>query len=88
MTKQQQMGTKLAELAKANRLKGVVCITDAKGVTHNYPDEAAAYEAWKDRIGSLEHRRGAFFVKEMVPATPTAPAAPPLAAPKPKRSEK
>lgn len=65
------VGTKLAELAEAGRLKGKVCITDAKGVTHEYADEAAAFAAWKDRIGNLEHRRGAFFEKGApAPATP------------------
>jgi hypothetical protein len=55
--------TKLSEIAKAGKLRGKVCITDARGVTHEYADEQAAYAAWKDNIDSLEHRRGAFFVK-------------------------
>ena len=53
------MSTKLAELAGAKRLKGAVCVTDAKGVTHHYVDEAAAWAAWQGK--PLEHRRGAFF---------------------------
>jgi hypothetical protein len=61
-------GTKLAELAKAPRLKGKVCITDEKGITHEYADETAAHTAWKDKLHLLEHRRGAFFVKADAPA--------------------
>jgi hypothetical protein len=75
------MGTKLAEMAKAGRLRGKVCITDSKGVTTEYADEASAYDAWKDRISTLEHRRGAFFVKA---DEPTAPVSAPT--PKPKRA--
>ncbi len=62
-------GTKLAEKAGTRALNGPVNITDAKGVTHTFADEAAAFAAWGSRIASLEHRRGAFFetrVKERV----------------------
>ena len=55
--------TKLSELAGATKLRGAVCITDAKGVTHRYETEAMAFEAWRNRIHLLEHRRGAFFAK-------------------------
>jgi hypothetical protein len=75
-------GTKLAELAKTTRLKGKVCITDEKGVTHEYADEAAAHAAWRDKLHLLEHRRGAFFVKAEERATSSTPA------PKSRRSEK
>lgn len=63
--------SKLAALAKTTKLRGSVGVTDVKGVTHLYEDEAAAEAAWGSRAGSLEHRRGAFFEK----AAPPAPAA-------------
>jgi len=53
--------TALAELAGANTLRGKVCVTDAKGTTHHYANEAAADAVWGGKVGSLEHRRGAFF---------------------------
>ena len=72
-TKKAKPTTKLTEIAKA-KLAGKVCITDAKGVTHEFIDETAAFEAWKDRIGSLGFRRGGFFEKAAVlPADESAP---------------
>ena len=53
--------TALAELAGANTLRGKVCVTDAKGITHHYADEAAADAVWGGKVSSLEHHRGAFF---------------------------
>ena len=63
---------KLAELAGAAELHGKVCITDTKGATHEYPNEAAAEADWGDKASRLEHRRGAFFERE-----PEAPSEPP-----------
>lgn len=68
--------TKLAEMAGAARLKGPVNVTSARGVTQTFASEQDAFEAWKDRIGNLTHRRGAFFEKAALPTS------------KPKDSEK
>ena len=53
---------KLAELAGTAELRGSVCVTDARGVTHQYAKEDDAEEAWGSKVDMLEHRRGAFFV--------------------------
>ena len=62
--------SKLAELAGTAGLRGKVCVTDVKGVTHEYADEAAATAVWDARVGSLEHRRGAFFETAAPPPPP------------------
>lgn len=77
----------LAQLAGAVQLKGKVCITDAKGVTHEYVDEAAAMAAWGGKVGSLEHLRGAFFERAAKPAAERK-REPEEQAPKSKRGEK
>jgi len=66
--------TELAKLAGTSRLRGGVCVTDAKGVTHSYDDEAAAAAVWDSKVGRMEHRRGGFF--ERAGAAPAAPVAP------------
>ena len=60
--------TVLAELAGANTLRGKVCVTDAKGITHHYENEEAANDVWGGKVSSLEHRRGAFFEVATKPA--------------------
>lgn len=57
----------LSVLAKTSRLKGKVTITDAKGSTREFASEDEAMAEWKDKIGNLEHRRGAFFEKAAEP---------------------
>jgi len=70
--------TKLATLAGADKLRGVVCVTDTMGVSHHYEDEAAAEAAWGGRVTDLEHRRGAFFeiAKRSAPKPPPPPPTP------------
>jgi hypothetical protein len=51
---------KLCDAAKARALKGAVTVTDERGMTVTYPNEATAEAAVKDK--TVEHRRGAFFI--------------------------
>ena len=54
---------KLAELAKAKKLKGKVAMTNLDtGETRTYEDEASA-EAALPKGAEVSHRRGAFFYK-------------------------
>jgi len=64
---------KLATLAKTKTLKGKVTVTDTNGVTTTYENEAAAEKATEGQ--TVEHRRGAFFIKaeDAEPAPKAAP---------------
>ncbi len=54
---------RLAEAAQTSALKGKVTVTDTVGRTCTYEDEATA-DAAIPAGAAIEHRRGAFFLKE------------------------
>ena len=57
---------RLAEAAGTKALTGAVAMTDARGCTITYADEAAA-EAALPAGCEIEHKRGAFFLKGATP---------------------
>ena len=86
------MASRLAELAKTEKLKGAVQVSFACGASKTYDDEAAACAALEG-VKSVEHRRGAFFADVPLKglgaskAKPVAKNAPePEAKPKPSKS--